>query len=68
MLKYKGNGFIPGIPARNLSTKEVEKYGGEALLVASGIYTTGKVVQNTVQKTAPKKEQKSKSKKAWFEK
>lgn len=39
MLKYTGSGFIPGIPARDLSTKEVEKFGGEAVLIASGCYS-----------------------------
>lgn len=38
-MKYIGNGAaIPGIPARDLTTKEVEQYGGEKLLLATGIY------------------------------
>ena len=37
-LIYIGKGFVSGIPARNLTSDEVEKYGKEALL-ATGIYT-----------------------------
>jgi len=37
-LKYIGQAFIPGIPARDLSDEEVEEYGGEAFLVGSGLY------------------------------
>ncbi len=32
MLKYIGQGFIPGIPARDLKDHEVEKFGEEFLL------------------------------------
>lgn len=38
MLKYIGNRFIPGIPARDLTDDEVEKHGGEKKLVATGLY------------------------------
>lgn len=39
MLKYIGNGdFIPGIPARDLSDAEVKEFGGEHLLLHSGLY------------------------------
>jgi hypothetical protein len=34
---YKGGGFIVGVPARNLSTSEVNKYGDKRLL-ASELY------------------------------
>jgi len=37
-LKYIGQAFILGIPARDLSDEEVEEYGGEAFLVGSGLY------------------------------
>ena len=37
-LKYIGQAFIQGIPARDLSDEEVEEYGGEAFLVGSGLY------------------------------
>lgn len=33
-LKYIGNGAVPGIPARDLSEKEVTLYGGEELLLS----------------------------------
>ncbi len=29
MLKYIGQGFLPGVPARDLSDAEVEQHGGE---------------------------------------
>lgn len=38
MLIYNGKGFIPGIPARDLDDAEVEKYGGEKLLLETGLY------------------------------
>ena len=38
MLKYIGNGSLPGIPARDLSDREVEVYGGEESLLATGLY------------------------------
>lgn len=37
MLKYLGGGYIPGIPARDLTDKEVQKFGNE-LLVSTGLY------------------------------
>ena len=38
MLKYIGDGFIVGIPARDLSDEEVEQLGGEKYLVRTGLY------------------------------
>ena len=39
MLKYVGNGAsLPNVPARDLSYEDVFLYGGEAWLVASGLY------------------------------
>jgi hypothetical protein len=39
MLKYiEGSGFLPGIPARNLSDEEVAQFGGERKLISSGCY------------------------------
>lgn len=37
-LKYIGNGSIRGVPARNLSIEEVEKYGGEDYLISTNLY------------------------------
>ena len=37
MLKYIGNGWIHGIPARDLSDEEVQKYGKKQL-IESGLY------------------------------
>ena len=36
-LTYMGGGFIPGVPARNLSVDEVKKYG-RGRLIKSGLY------------------------------
>jgi len=38
MLKYIGNGFIPGIPAKDLNDAQVEKYGGVEYLVGTGLF------------------------------
>ena len=38
MLKYTGKGFLIGVPSRDLTDEEVDKYGGEAALIASGLY------------------------------
>lgn len=41
MLIYTGGGWggtLPGIPARDLSDEEVQEHGGEAALLASGLY------------------------------
>lgn len=38
-LKYRtGKGFIRGIPARDLTDEEVEKFGGAPILVQTGLY------------------------------
>lgn len=37
-LKYVGGGFIPGVPARDLTAEEAESYGGAQSLIASGLY------------------------------
>lgn len=38
MLKYKGNKYLLGVPARDLTDDEVEKFGGEEALLATGVY------------------------------
>jgi len=38
MLKYTGNGFIPGVPARDLTEDEVKQYG-RARLLRTGLYS-----------------------------
>ncbi len=38
MLKYIGNGFLPGIPARDLNDDEVKKLGGVKFLLNTGLY------------------------------
>ena len=42
MLKYIGNGFIPGIPARDLGEDEVKKYGGVKFLLSTGLFAKPK--------------------------
>lgn len=56
MLIYTGGGyggFLPGIPARDLTDEEVKEHGGEQALVATGLYR--KPEKKTPEK-APKKE------------
>lgn len=36
-MKYIGNGFIPGVPARDLSEEEVKEFG-KRWLKRSGLY------------------------------
>jgi len=42
MLKYIGNGFLPGIPPRDLADDEVKKFGGEKFLLSTGLYAKPK--------------------------
>lgn len=46
-MKYKGGGFIPKVPARDLSADEVKQFGHDRLL-RSGLY-------EDVKKPKPKK-------------
>lgn len=36
-MKYQHNGFLPGVPARDLTDEEVKKFGKKRLL-ESGLY------------------------------
>jgi hypothetical protein len=38
MLKYIGGGFIPGVPARDLTEEEAKQYGGRLALIRTGRY------------------------------
>ncbi len=49
MLKYIGQGFLPGVPARDLSDDEVEQCGGEEALIASGLYEIPRVIEIQVE-------------------
>lgn len=43
-LKYIGNGkFIVDIPARDLTAEEVDKHGGSAFLIRTGLYKQQKI-------------------------
>jgi hypothetical protein len=37
MLRWKGSGWIPGVPARDLSEEEAKKFG-KLRLIGSGLY------------------------------
>ena len=37
-LTYVGGGFLPGVPARDLSEDEAAEYGGAEALLACGLY------------------------------
>jgi len=41
MLKYKGGGFLPNVPARDLTDEEVKQYGKDRL-IKSGLYVEDK--------------------------
>lgn len=46
MLRYIGNGTsMLGIPARDLSDQEVERFGGERMLLSTGLFTRVKDVK-----------------------
>ncbi len=47
MLKYVGKGFLTGVPARDLSDKEVEDNGGEEFLISTGLYAKPEVTKKT---------------------
>jgi hypothetical protein len=38
-LKYSGFGFLVGVPARDMTEKEAERFGGVSRLVATGLYS-----------------------------
>lgn len=48
MLKWNGSGFLDGIPARDLNDDELEKYGGKAYLLQTGLFeeVRGKVISS----------------------
>lgn len=59
MLKYVGDGaFLPGVPARDLHAEEVEQYGGEEALVASGLYKPTKVGPSETKPVKPEETKK----------
>lgn len=44
-LKYTGGGFIPNVPARDLTEEEVKIYGGADALVKTGLYVSPGVIK-----------------------
>jgi hypothetical protein len=64
MLKYKGGGFLRGVPARDLKDDEVARYG-YSYLVRSGLYIPEKQVTEVkppdiVEKKPARKKRKTK--------
>ena len=63
MLKYKGGGFLRGVPARDLKDFEVEKFG-YSYLVRSGLYIPEKPVTvvepQDIEEEQPAKKRKNK--------
>lgn len=49
-LKWLGKGYLHGIPARDLTVKEAEKYGGIDALLLSGLY---EVIESKPKKHEP---------------
>ena len=53
-LKYIGNGgFVAGVPARDLNTTEVKKYG-KAFLLSTGLYQEEVKIRKTRPVVKPK--------------
>lgn len=53
-LRYVGGGFLPGVPAKDLTAEQVEQYGGEKTLIASGLYEVAGTPQKAKdEKTLP---------------
>ena len=48
MLKYIGQGSLAEVPARDLTDEEVELYGGEKVLIGSGLYERVKAQEPAV--------------------
>lgn len=62
MLRYTGGGYggwLPGIPARDLTDEQVEAYGGVEFLVGTGLYevTTEVVTTNDTNDTSGEDEE-----------
>jgi len=55
MLKYRGKRAIIGVPARDLTDEEVERYG-RARLLASGLYYAEKPKKQKEQDEQPAEE------------
>lgn len=47
MMKYIGDGFMPGIPARDLSDDEVKQFG-ERRLLATGLYKKVRIYRRPI--------------------
>jgi hypothetical protein len=54
MLKYSGDGFLVGVPARDLTDEEVKAAGGEKRLLASGLYVKPEAPKEPKAQRAPK--------------
>ena len=54
-LIYNGSGFVPGVPARNLSIEEAIEYGGVEALLNSGAYRLEDDIPQPAKTNAKKK-------------
>jgi hypothetical protein len=63
MYRYLGGGFVPGVPARNLTNDEAEYYGVYRL-IRSGLYVSGPENTPIVPVDDKKKNRKNANKKA----
>lgn len=55
-LRYVGQGFVVGVPARDLTAEEVEEYGGAEVLLAVVDLHTGKAMYEEEQATNVKRQ------------
>lgn len=54
VLRYRGAGFVLGVPARDLTDEEVKAAGGEKALLATGLYEAVKKQAAATPKAADK--------------
>lgn len=53
-LTYVGKGtWLPGVPARDLTNDEVKEHGGEAALIATGLYALPIAEAEAIAEEAP---------------
>jgi len=50
-LRYVGPGWVPGVPARDLTADEVEAYGGEVFLLGVESVHTGRPIYEVIEIT-----------------
>lgn len=53
-LIYCGTGFLPGVPARDLTPEEVTRFGGVTELTQNGLYRLPEPARKPARKPEPK--------------